>query len=351
MKQILVVLSLLFFLACSNSKQGEFSRYTAFKTEESLYAKSIALDTVIFRYPFRVAVKEHLAVVLDLHNADHFFHAFSYPEWKHIVSFGQRGQAPEEMLSAETIRVCSPDSIWTVDANKMEITRWRINVKEGIATREEAIPLDKELIRTLDICLADSGFITPDYTGENRYCLVDFKGRLQQTNGAIPTEKTYTSIAKPALAQAWRSFMDYLPEKQLLVMATQLGEVLEIYQLKDGSRKVIYGPHGEPEFQIHAGDGIPTGIMGFSDIRITNNYIYAVFHGQTFKEIMQAQIKGTPLEDGGRYLCVFDHDGNPVKRYTLDHAIYSIAIDEQTGTIIATDVNSDHPIIKLQMPI
>lgn len=128
-------------------------------------------------------------------------------------------------------------------------------------------------------------------------------------------------------------------------MATQLGEVIEIYDLKDGTKKIIHGPNGEPEFQIQAGEGIPTGVMGFSDIKITDKYIYAVFHGQSFKEMMQTYERGEKPEDGGRYLYIFDHEGKPIKKYTLDHAIYSIAIDEATGTIIATDVNSDSPLI------
>jgi hypothetical protein len=345
MKLLFTLSTLFLFLSCNPFSQKKYARYSSFEMTESLYAEDIALDTILFRYPFRVSVYEDIAVILDLHNADHFLHAFSYPEWKHIVSFGRRGQAPDEMLSAETIRVFSSDSIWTLDANKMEITRWSINKAERTATREEAIPLDKQLIRTLDFCLTDSGFIAPDYTGESRYCRIDQEGHFLHAYETIPTEESYKDIARPALAQAWRSFMGYHPKRRLLVMATQLGEALEIYPLDEGTKKVIYGPAGEPEFQIQAGEGIPTGIMGFSDIQVTDQYIYAVFHGQSFKAITQTYEKGEIPEDGGHYLYVFDHTGNPIKKYILDHAIYSIAIDEASGTIIATDVNSDSPII------
>lgn len=43
---------------------------------------------------------------------------------------------------------------------------------------------------------------------------------------------------RPALAQAWRSFLDYNPHDGVLAMVTQLGEVLEVYNLKD-SMEVI----------------------------------------------------------------------------------------------------------------
>lgn len=132
-------------------------------------------------------------------------------------------------------------------------------------------------------------------------------------------------------------------------MATQLGEVLEIYNLQDSSRTIKYGPNGEPVFQISQSEGIPTGIMGFSDVVVTDNYIYTVFHGRTFKEIANAMQEGEELEDGGRYIYVFDLNGNPVKKYILDRAIYGIDVNEDTGTILATDVNSDEPILAFKI--
>ena len=69
--------------------------------------------------------------------------------------------------------------------------------------------------------------------------------------GVIPTvDEDALQNARPALAQAWRSFIDYNPRNGILAVATQLGEVLEIYNLKDSTHVVCMGPHGEPEFQV-----------------------------------------------------------------------------------------------------
>jgi hypothetical protein len=107
-------------------------------------------------------------------------------------------------------------------------------------------------------------------------------------SGTIPTaDKEALQHAGPALAQAWRSFIDYNPHNGVLAAVTQLGEVLEVYNLKDSTHVVCKGPHGEPEFRQSEGYAIPTGIMGFSDVQVTDHYIYAVFHGRTFKEYLQ----------------------------------------------------------------
>lgn len=168
--------------------------------------------------------------------------------------------------------------------------------------------------------------------------------KLIEKIGAIPTanEKALYE-ARPALAQAWRSFLDYNPHNGVLAAVTQLGEVVEVYNLKDSTHVVRIGEHNEPEFKVSDGYGIPTGIMGFSDVQVTDSAIYAVFHGTSFKEIARQSGR---LPDGGKYIYVFSLKGEPLCKYVLDHYIYGIWVDEATKTIMATDVNSDQPILK-----
>ena len=169
------------------------------------------------------------------------------------------------------------------------------------------------------------------------------------TNGEyqVPGEEALKE-ARPALAQAWRSFIDYNPHNGVLVAATQLGEVLEIYNLQNGFHRVCLGPKGEPEFKLAGGYAIPDGIMGFSDVQVTNEAIYAVFHGHTFKEIMAQHQKEGRATDGGQYIYVFNLQGEPLCKYTLDRYITGFHVDERNKTITATDVNNDQPIVEFR---
>ena len=216
--------------------------------------------------------------------------------------------------------------------------------------RVEEIKLDKKLVRSLDFHTMESGFLVPDYMGEHRFWEVDGDGKAIQNHGTIPSEAAEEETSRPALAQAWRPFMDYNPDNGILAMATQLGETLEIYNLKDSTHKVLYGPNGEPEFKTaRDGSGVPDGIMGFNDIKVTDKYIYAVFQGMKLKDELAAYKQGKELEDGGRFIYVFDLKGNPVQKYTLDHAIHGIDVNEETNTIVATEVKSDDPIIEFKI--
>lgn len=100
--------------------------------------------------------------------------------------------------------------------------------------------LDKDILRALDfVAMDDSTFIIPDYSGDSRFCLVNRQGSLLHKLGGIPSSnEDALKNARPALAQAWRSFIDYNSRNGVLAAVTQFGEVLEIYHLKDSTRTV-----------------------------------------------------------------------------------------------------------------
>ena len=65
----------------------------------------------------------------------------------------------------------------------------------------------------------ESYTIIPDYSGENRLCRVNRNGRLIDKIGIIPTiDEKALENARPALAQAWRSFLDYNPNNGILII-------------------------------------------------------------------------------------------------------------------------------------
>lgn len=347
----LLLIGVSFFLwDCSKGSWPKgYNSYSSFPVEEKLKSRTVELDTAIFRYPFRISVKGDVAFLMDLHNLDHYYHAFTYPEFRYLASFGKRGEAPGEVLSGENVRCVTLDSIWTLDSDRGEIDRWSFSPDRSKIELVEPIRLDREVVRALDFTqLSDSTFLIPCYTGEYRYNVVDRKGKIICRVGTIPNIEGKTPVSPPALAQAWRSFVDYNPQNGILAMVTQLGEVLEIVNLKDTTKHFIsIGPNGVPEYEAMETEAIPTGIMGFSDVHVTDKYIYTVFHGRHFKDIDPSNPN---RQDGGRYIYVFDLEGNPVQSFELDHYVYAIYLDPIRNKMIALDVNMDQPVLEYPFP-
>ncbi|NDW11632.1 hypothetical protein D0T50_01860 [Bacteroides sp. 214] len=338
---IAMLLLIAAFSACRQEKRVAFE----FPETIQLRSQTIELDTAVFRYPFRIRIAGDRAIVMDLHNIDYYFHLFTYPEFKHLSAFGKRGNAPREMLSAENFRI-QGDAVWALDANKRELSEFRFNTSRDSVILTQQITLEEKFLRPLDFAITGELFIIPDYSGKKRLNQADHAGKMVNQIGTIPSKNVNNSkLQNPALAQAWRSFIDYNPANHTIAAVTQLGEVLEILHLNDTTHITLEGFGGEPEFRLSDNYAVPTGIMGFSDIQITERYIYAVFHGRTFKEMSQQK----EHIDGGKYVYVFTLTGEPVRKYVLDAFIYGIYVDEAEGIMLATDVNQDQPILKFRL--
>lgn len=336
-----IVFILIFFVALSCKK--EQPTYESFPQEISLLSDEMTItEDIYMRYPFRVRLIDFCLFITDLHASRHYLHQFEYPSMKFIRSFAKRGEAPNEFLDAENIRSNKQPGIWLLDANKKKIVKIDYKSNDTIC---QSINLSEQLVRTLDFdFFNDSTVIVPDYTGKNRFCLVNMDGEVIKNSYQIPCrEEKKNDVSDMALAQAWRSFIDYNEENGILAMATQLGQVLEIYDLKaDTLINVCSGKNGAPRYELVEGYAVPSGIMGYSDVYVGSENIYALFWGYSLDEIKKNEI----TQEGGRYIHVFDLNGNPLIEYTLDRYITGFYVDEKRKKIIALDVNSDQPVVE-----
>ena len=344
------VFVLLWLAACSRPLREGVTVYDGFPQTAELAGTPLPLDTVVFRYPFRIRVQADRAVVMDLHGTDHFFHAFSLPDFRHLASFGRRGDGPDDLISAENMRWAG-DTLHVLDSGKSQVAHFVFAPAADSLLRVGTVSLDRQLLRVLDfVSLNDSTCLVPDYSGDSRFCVVNRDGRLLRRFGSIPTTNEDALLhSRPALAQAWRSFIDYNPRNGVLAAATQLGEVLELWNLRDSTHTVLLGPGGEPQFQVRQGYGIPTGIAGFCDVQVADSAVYAVFQGTTFKEISRNIEQGKNLPEGGRYLYVFSLTGKPLCCYVLNRCASGFFVDEQLRALWITDVNSDEPIVRFKI--
>ena len=342
---VLLVLGVLYAFTIIFPKP-EFAKIT-FPVTEELNGQVIPLDTALFRYPYRIRVNENRAVIEDLHGIDHFFHLFTYPDFRYLSSFGQRGQGPEEMVTVDDCRWLGK-SFWGLDNSKSELARWDFDENRNQMVRKEKVKLDKATFRAFDFVFYNkNSVLIPNFSGDTRFCEVDRNGKLIKKWGKIPAENQKTLKESPnAFGQGWSSFIDYSPKTETLVAVTQLGEVLEIWDTKKNTHQVIKGELGDPKFKISQSYAIPSGIKGYNDVQVTERAIYTIFAGRSLKEMITKSQKGLYVPEGGKIVRVFSLDGKPLKQYKLDHSVSGIYVDEKLGKMWALDVNSDDPLVE-----
>ena len=347
---LIVILGAVAFYACIGISPNASHTEITFPMTAELQGRVVPLDSVFFRYPYRLEVRGDRVVIEDLHGSDYYYHLFTYPDFRHLHSFGQRGEGPEEMQTVDDF-CWNGQTLWALDNIKSELVRWELNESRGKMLRTERIKLDKATFRALDIVpFQDNSFLIPNYSGDSRFCQVDRNGELLKKWGEIPTERKDDLQKYPyAFGYGWRSFIDYSPKTGTLVAATQFGEVMEIWNVKKNTHKVIKGKLDEPQFEILPEYAVPAGFVGHNDIQVTDRAIYVIYRGISIKDDMLAHQKGKPLPKGGKTVRVFSLEGEPLKEYKLDHSVCGIWVMEDEGRMWALDVNSDEPLVEYKL--
>ena len=118
-KQLLCVLFPLLVACTGQRHQQQVSSESiieeAVRKGEVLKGEIVPIDTALFRYAYRMRVQGDKAVILDLHNADYYYHVFTYPDFQYQSSFGKRGEGPGESIYAANIRFAGQDTVWVLD--------------------------------------------------------------------------------------------------------------------------------------------------------------------------------------------------------------------------------------------
>ncbi len=327
---------------------GETTINEAISRNEVLTGEEIPIDTVLFRYAYRLSVSGDRAVVLDLHNADNYCHVFTFPGFKYLSSFVPRGEGPQESLYADNVRFVGKDTVWVLDDGKVRLMQYS-GIADGTSPRlVQSLKLDEKLLRPLDFDLLDgTTALIPDYSGENRFCRVDLQtGKIAEKFEALPeVDKELLKESAPAVAMGWNSFVALSPDGRTAVAATQYGDRLDIYDLKKGKHIAAWqGADGAPQFKTTPeGYSFPTGRNCHYGVQVTASRVYALYDGREFKEVIK---QGDAFKQGGRLIRVFAHDGKLLRNIVLDRRIAGLYVDEATQTLYGLDVNADEQIVK-----
>lgn len=168
--------------------------------------------------------------------------------------------------------------------------------------------------------------------------------KIQQIDLATGTEDfefgEYDNVPADIPVAAWKraheSLLYLSPDEQYAVTACLLSDQIEIFDLKNRTSKLISGPENfKAEFEAYKDQGGKDVIqytdktrLAFQDASVTDKYIYLLYSGKKNKERQSFY---------GAFVYVFDWDGNPVKKLTLDKSVLSIAASQDDKILYTFD--------------
>lgn len=330
----LLIVALCFIGACTGKNNIEVRQ---------LSAQTVRFDgdnTLVFRSPSRLVVRDSLLFLLTRN--ENLIQVFSYPDIHFISSFGLYGRGPDEMLGVVDF-YSNGDTVYVLPVNTKSIYKYTIS---GIVSGDDK-PVSKRKYENLIEPLINCRIRPPQIISLNsvypRLSIMSLdEDPVKCSEYGLPEIGNKVEEKIPALyvPTLWQSVVDYEPQLHLAVSATMLGDVLEIFNTDDLSRKVIVGKGGAPNI-FKEGKSVSIGrVDGYGCVSITGCEIYALYSGADRKEQSAMRRAGIESPSGGDIIRVFSLEGSLLKEYHLDRHISSFYVDTEMNQIFAIDPNS-----------
>lgn len=247
-----------------------------------------------------------------------------------INSFGKKGGGPGEIrVPRFLINVIGKDNEFSIfDQALMRITLFDINNPANIEIKKMislkgGMPYEPVIVNDTTIVSLAYGIT------EGRLAVYDMNGNLKYTIGELlpGKEKNTLNIIHN---QASKGELKIKPDGTKFVLSAQYSDIIDIIDYNGILSKRIFGPLKEtPKYITTKAGKIPiltlddkNAIWGYIDIDVTDNYIVALFSGNSFKE-----------HSKGKYVHIFDYSGILKTTFILDTYISKLAYDEESNRV------------------
>lgn len=295
---------------------------------------------------FKVSEIEMIAkgsfLIVKNKNEDFLFMAFSLPEFRYIKSFGRRGNGPGEFQFPSLVKTAEKNVLCYIFErahNKLYSLNKSFEIIElplqMSSTQREFS--DKQLY-----AFSDSNFI---YTESIKGGKAVF--HLQANVDSISNTRIH-NLSFSKKHNNWAAYIgDFGASKnnQRIVFAYKYFKRLTFMDIEgEKTRTLIF-----EEKEAKTGDAInmlgPDNVTHYWGMSAQNNYLYILYSGRTPIEVSKELNKS----QGFIYVEQFDWNGNPIRKFKLDHWGY-FCINEAENVIYLASTTKEHPFLRYKIP-
>ena len=272
-------------------------------------------------------------IVLD-YSTEAFFHFINLKSKTYKGIYGNRGQAPDDFIHPGRLHRYSNNQLCCFDSSKGEIklltihtqnetiecsTLYRVDQNHAF----EIIPIDKDILLTngafeksmFQICTPQNDILS--FSEEYPY-KDDQEHKLSNQLRAMAYQGILSMNGQNKFAYATSN------AHQIHFYQIENNQLIKLAKIKDSYAR--YTPEGTTSGYSVVNDGDSPEC--FTDLAVTNNHVYALYSGRTFKEHRYSYRESS-------HLFIYDWNGKPVKSYRLDIPIVCFCIDEEEQKIYA----------------
>ncbi|MHC1779798.1 MAG: BF3164 family lipoprotein [Bacteroidales bacterium] len=287
----------------------------------------------------RMVTNDTLLIVKNRHNNNSFM-LFSLPDFHYIKSVGIVGNGPDEFLYPKLISgTNSGNKCLILNKNKVYSIDSSLNLKREMFTfPDTGSPFDTRDLSFLN----DSSFLYVNSTPKGKEV-----SKISFSADSISISDIYNlSFLKGH--KGWATYIGDFGinrERNRIVYAYKYFKRLVFTTLDGLESRVIYFNAPEIEKKDAINTLGPDNVTHYWGISAQQNYIYLLYSGRTPLEV------GKDFKSGKNYIYVeqFDWNGNPVRKFKLDHWGYFCVNESETKLYLAS-VTDENPFYVYDLP-
>lgn len=301
------------------------------------------LDGNIFKVSeTEMLIKDDYFLMQNAFGNDSIFMLFKLPEFEYLKSFGVRGNAPGQFHFPHLAPTSEEDKLaYIVETHKPRL--YSTDYDGSMSQILIEFPAIKGAVRTdKNMFITDSAYYYVDVIRQGRALFKSVEYR-----DSVSLEMLHNLAFSPK-HKNWAAYTgDFLvePSGKRFAYAYKYFKRILFYDPETGKSRVV---EFDKDGVNPANDVItlgPDNVTYYWGGRGTENYIFLTYSGRTPIQVMQDNNK----KNSYIYVEQFDWNGNPIRKYKLDHWGRMIA-DEKNGKLYQITYDYDDPLFVYDLP-
>ncbi len=347
---IIVTVCLTLFLLYCTKNNNSIKVFNEFPQEYKLKNTEINTPSILYMIG-EIELLDSVLIAMDL-QSDNFFRVFKLPDINYLGSYIRRGHGPnEETFIDPYFRQLQENNFMYYNSISIKTAKFDLDSSEILIVENYNLPnnlmdlqcpfiLNNQIIGWNPYESNNKEFLSYNLISKeiNPFGAknIEFKNRIRASNDKWLFAK----------------IVSIKPDKSQFAVVYDKFPILRIYK-----------ENGELENEIRYKNGqiFPKALMSkkaskselnqitqnYRKVKTTNKYIYALYIGKTNKEL---NIEEYGLDDFSNEIHVWDWNGNPVAKLSLDKNYFSFCVTQDDKYLICSSLGSISSFYKYSLP-
>ncbi|MDR2147483.1 MAG: TolB-like 6-bladed beta-propeller domain-containing protein [Tannerella sp.] len=300
------------------------------------HVEDVANDIFVGTGGWMIATDTYI-IGLD-YGFDEFFYRYNYRTGNpdSVYRFGNKGQGPNDFLHPFSLQYISDTLMGTYDAMLKSFTEVSLS-PDSKKIKSQSLRLDNNMSFKV-LKTPYNQYLGMGSYQEGMFLLFDSLGKTVQSFFEFPfKDATEKAIKNQLRGMAYQGEIAINPSGTKFAYATLNADIIHFYNILENDIQII--KKIEKRFCEYIPQEIDGGIMsaikatsetGYLDVYATENHVFMLYSGRTFKEYEEKSFEGD-------LLMIYDWSGNLKKEILLDIPCKNICItpDEEILWAIA----------------